>query len=171
VKTALGEVRRISMDLRPATIDDLGILPTLSWFFREFAASCRNVVIEPAITLCESDVPEHLKIVIFRILQEATSNIVKHAQATRIKVALQLADAGLELVVADNGRGFDMNANTHKSGLGLTSMRERARISGAHYSLESTPGAGTRIDVKWPLPASVMDLPIETIQNRVVASD
>ena len=167
VKTALGEVRRISMDLRPATIDDLGILPTLSWFFREFVASCRNLTIEPVITLSESDVPERLKIVIFRILQEAISNIVKHAQAKRIQVILQRTEAGLELAVIDDGRGFDTSINDHKAGLGLTSMRERARISGGHYSLESAPGTGVRIRVNWPLAASVMDLlPVEPDSNQ-----
>ncbi len=155
VKTALGEVRRISMDLRPATIDDLGILPTLSWFFREFEASCQNIVVEPKITIKEADVPEKLKIVIFRILQEAVCNIVKHAKATHIQVILQRVDSTLQLAVIDNGAGFDLTAPSglrdQRSGLGLSSMRERGRVSGGSYTLESTPGAGTRIQVSWPL--------------------
>jgi signal transduction histidine kinase len=105
VKTALGEVRRISMDLRPATIDDLGILPTLSWFFREFGDSCRNIAVVPRIAVAEADIPEALKIVIFRILQEAFSNVVKHAQATRIQVVLQKVGGHIQLAVIDNGCG------------------------------------------------------------------
>lgn len=163
VKTALGEVRRISMDLRPAIIDDLGILPTLSWFFREFGASCRSVTIEPDIRVAESDVPESLKIVIFRILQESISNIVKHAQATRVHVRLQRIEATLQLLVSDDGKGFDLMANgsrgasesscstDRKSGLGLSSMRERARCSGGFFTLDSAPGSGTRVMVNWPL--------------------
>jgi signal transduction histidine kinase len=157
VKTALGEVRRISMDLRPATIDDLGILPTLSWFFREFGASCRNIAVVPRIAIAEAEIPEALKIVIFRVLQEAFSNVVKHAQATRIQVVLQKVGGHIQLAVIDNGRGFELAepgcAGTRKSGLGLSSMRERARVSGGSYTLESTPGVGTSILISWPLTA------------------
>lgn len=156
VKQALSEVRRISMDLRPAMIDDLGILPTLSWFFREFGASCRAIVVEPRIAIAEADIPDALKISIFRILQEAFSNVVKHARATRIQVVLQHFGANIQLAVIDNGTGFDASAqgrlDDRKSGLGLASMRERARVSGGSYTLESTPGVGTCIVVSWYLP-------------------
>jgi signal transduction histidine kinase/DNA-binding NarL/FixJ family response regulator len=155
VKTALGEVRRISMDLRPATIDDLGILPTLSWFFREFGASCRNIVVEPRIAIAELDVPEPLKIVIFRILQEAFCNIVKHSQASRVQVVLQRVGASIELAIIDNGVGFDTGKQHRlsecKSGLGLSGMRERARGTNGSYTLESILGVGTSILVSWPL--------------------
>ena len=157
VKTALSEVRRISMDLRPATIDDLGILPTLSWFFREFGASCSNIAVEPRIAITEAEVPDALKIVIFRILQEAFSNIVKHAQATRVQVVLQCVGANMQLAVIDNGVGFDMadlsRLKDGRSGLGLCSMRERARVSGGYYILETTLGVGTTILATWPLSA------------------
>jgi len=153
VKDALAEVRRVSMDLRPAIIDDLGLLPTLSWFFREFGASCRNIVVEPKIDIAESDVPAPLKIAIFRILQEAVTNIIKHARATRIQVVLQSFGSVIQLAVIDNGAGFDTraprDAQNWKSGLGLASMRERARVSGGNYVLESTPGIGTSVFVSW----------------------
>jgi signal transduction histidine kinase len=155
VKQALAEVRRISMDLRPAIIDDLGLLPTLSWFFRELGASCRTVV-EPRVDIAESDVPAELKIAIFRILQEAVSNILKHAEATRIQVVLQRTGAILQLAVIDDGKGFDAGTSTgtggQRSGLGLASMRERARVSGGSCVLESTPGVGTRLFVSWYRP-------------------
>jgi signal transduction histidine kinase len=157
VKQALGEVRRISMDLRPATIDDLGILPTLTWFFREFGASCRSIVVEPRIAVSEAEIPHALKIVIFRIVQEAFSNIVKHARATRIQVVLQSVGAGVELAVIDNGTGFNATNGGRlmgrSSGLGLSSMRERARVSGGSFTLDSNVGIGTSILVSWNLPA------------------
>lgn len=156
VKQALAEVRRISMDLRPAIIDDLGLLPTLSWFFREFGASCRNIVVEPRISITESDVPPELKIAIFRILQEAVSNIIKHAEAKRIQVVLLRTHSIIQLAVIDDGKGFDADApgdtRDWKSGLGLASMRERARVSGGSYVLESTPGTGTQVFVSWYRP-------------------
>lgn len=155
VKEALAEVRRVSMDLRPAIIDDLGLLPTLSWFFREFGASCRTIVVEPKIAIAESDIPAPLKIAIFRILQEAVTNTIKHTQATRIQVVLQSFGSVIQLAVIDNGTGFDpqapRDAQDWKSGLGLASMRERARVSGGNYLLESTPGVGTSIFVSWYL--------------------
>lgn len=153
VKQALAEVRRVSMDLRPAIIDDLGLLPTLSWFFREFGASCRTIVIEPRIAIAESDIPAPLKIAIFRILQEAVTNTIKHAKATRIQVVLQSFGSAIQLAVIDNGKGFDTQAprdtQNWQAGLGLTSMRERARASGGNYVLESIPGIGTSIFVSW----------------------
>jgi signal transduction histidine kinase len=153
VKQALAEVRRVSMDLRPAIIDDLGLLPTLSWFFRELGASCRTIVVEPKVTIEESDIPAPLKIAVFRILQEAVTNTIKHAHATRIQVVLQRFGSVVQLAVIDNGTGFDTHApgNTKdwKSGLGLASMRERARVSGGNYVLESTPGIGTSVFVSW----------------------
>ncbi|MBI4998617.1 MAG: hypothetical protein HZC22_17315 [Rhodocyclales bacterium] len=153
VKQALAEVRRVSMDLRPAIIDDLGLLPTLSWFFREFGASCRTIVVEPKIAIAESDIPAPLKIAIFRILQEAVTNILKHAQATRIQVVLQSFGSVIQLAVIDNGTGFDIqapcDAKNWKCGLGLASMRERARVSGGNYVLESIPGIGTSVFVSW----------------------
>ena len=155
VKQALAEVRRVSMDLRPAMIDDLGLVPTLSWFFRELGASCSTIIVEPKIAIEESDVPTPLKIAIFRILQEAVTNTIKHAHAKRIQVVLQRIGSVIQLAVIDNGTGFDPrapgNAKDCKSGLGLASMRERARVSGGNYVLESNPGIGTSIFVSWYL--------------------
>lgn len=153
VKDAIVEIRRISMDLRPSTLDDLGILPTLSWFFREFEAAARGITVERSITAVESDIPAALKVVIFRILQEAVSNIVKHAGATRIRFGLEKDNDTLIFRVEDNGCGFDAIAfhETPSEGLGLRSMQERARLSGGNYQLKSVPKQGTSIRITWPL--------------------
>jgi len=154
VKSALAELRRISMNLRPATLDDLGILATLSWYFRELEANCPDIGLERDISVRESDVAEPLKIAIFRIVQEATSNALKHAGADRITVCLQSADGSLELSIEDNGQGFDPAAaaagRDFSHGLGLQSMKERAELSGGDYAFRSAPGHGTRIRVRWP---------------------
>jgi PAS domain S-box-containing protein len=156
VKSALAELRRISMNLRPASLDDLGILATLSWYFREFEASCPNIKLERDISVKESDVAELLKIAIFRIVQEATANALKHARADRIKVSLSNEDDTLELLIEDTGRGFELDAVADPSnldrGLGLQSMKERAELSGASYEIRSAPGAGTSICARWPSP-------------------
>jgi len=156
VKDAIVEIRRISMDLRPSTLDDLGILPTLSWFFREFEAACRTIKVDRNITAAESDIPASLKVVIFRILQEAMSNIVKHSEATQVHFSLEKDGQMLILRVEDNGKGFDTQAfhETPSEGLGLRGMQERARLSGGSYQMKSVRNKGTMIRITWPLPNS-----------------
>lgn len=155
VKEALGEVRRVAMDLRPSILDDLGILATLSWFFREFGTVCRDMEVEKDFGIEEESVPVPLKITIFRIIQEATSNIVKHAHASRTRVSLKKAGDALHLSIEDDGVGFDAAETANycplDKGLGLLSMKERAKLSGGHYELASAVGQGTRISVSWPL--------------------
>jgi len=151
VKDALGE-------LRPSTLDDLGILATLSWFFREFGAACQDMKVERDFSIEEGNVPVPLKITIFRIIQEATNNVVKHANASCIKVSLKKTGDALYLSIEDDGDGFDP-AEAVKycrldKGFGLLSMKERARLSGGHYELASATGRGTHISVLWPLGAA-----------------
>jgi PAS domain S-box-containing protein len=154
VKEALVEVRRVSTDLRPAILDDLGILPTLSWFFREFESACGEIAVEKAFNVDENEVPVPLQIILYRILQEAFNNIVKHAGASRVRVGLDRIDRTLILRIEDNGCGFDPDSIHYVEGqgrgLGLLSMKERASFSGGNYHLASTPGQGTRIEVSWP---------------------
>jgi len=153
VGEALAEVRRVSTELRPSLLDDLGILPTLSWFFREFEAACSQIAVEKAFSIAEHDVPVTLQITLYRILQEAINNIIKHAGASKVRVSLHRIDEELHLLIEDNGRGFDPDSiqcgEGQCRGLGLFSMKERASLSGGSYQLDSTPGHGTRIAVSW----------------------
>ncbi len=154
VRDAIDEVRRISMDLRPAILDDLGILATIDWFCREFQQVHPNVTIDKRVTVAEGEVPEILKIVIYRIVQEAFNNVAKHARADRANVELARIGARLELRITDNGRGFDYEGcrsggNGYK-GIGLQSMGERAELSGGELRIDSRPGQGTRLEVVWP---------------------
>lgn len=154
VKEALLEVRRVSTELRPLILDDLGILPTLSWFFREFEAACGHIAVEKALNVAEHEVPVPLQITLYRIFQEATNNIVKHAGADRVRVSLERIDDVLHLLIEDNGCGFDPDSirfvEGQGRGLGLFSMKERASFSGGTYRIVTAPGQGTRIEVSWP---------------------
>lgn len=154
VQATFNELRRVTMNLRPSTLDDLGILATLSWFFRELENACRNMKIERQFQIQEINIPVPLKITIFRILQEAVNNVVKHAQADRIRVSLAKVDEMLNLSIEDNGKGFDSaeggNYCVLDKGLGLMSMEARANSTGGNYRIESAPGMGTRISVTWP---------------------
>lgn len=153
VGDALSEVRRVSSELRPPILDDLGILATLTWFFREVQSLVAGVSVEAEIALQERDVPSRLHITIFRIVQEAFHNILKHAQATHVRVKLHRIDATLHLLIEDNGIGFDPDTITwtdlDSPGLGLLSMKERAFVSGGTYHLRSAQGEGTCIWATW----------------------
>lgn len=151
VQGAIDEVRRISMDLRPAMLDDLGIEPTITWLCREFQVAHPSIKIIKHIDLRQTDIGSTLTVVIFRILQEALNNIAKHADATQIKVSLGSHAREIKLSVEDNGCGFilERSGEAH-AGFGLYSMRERAALSGGHLALESVTGAGTRVNVTWP---------------------
>jgi len=175
VKSALGELRRMAMNLRPATLDDLGILATLAWYFREFEAACPGINLEHDISVKESDVPDLLKIAIFRIVQEATNNTVKHAGADRIKVSLGNEGGALELLIEDTGSGFDAAAVAGRRGfdhgLGMQSMKERAELSGASYEIHSAPGEGTSICVRWPSPEAFARVLLAVSKPAIDAAD
>jgi signal transduction histidine kinase len=96
--------------------------------------------------------PPEYEVSLFRILQEALNNIVKHAQATLAEISWQVADAHLHLVIRDNGRGFDPALLDSAAGLGLRQMAERVRIMGGHFDVESAPGQGTCLTIAVPLP-------------------
>ncbi|MBN2124887.1 MAG: PAS domain S-box protein, partial [Deltaproteobacteria bacterium] len=155
LQKAIEEVRRIVMDLRPSTLDDLGILPTISWFCREFQNIYKDIAIEREADIGEGDIPDSLKTVLFRVMQEALNNIAKHSGADRIQLALRRTGDRIEMDIRDNGTGFDpagrASGKDSRRGFGLAGMRERAELSGGVFALESSPGKGTRVKVSWPL--------------------
>jgi signal transduction histidine kinase len=154
VAGALDELRRAATELRPSILDHLGILATLSWFFREFESANLKTRIEKDIRAGEEDVPQPLKIVIFRILQEAVNNAVKHAGADRIRISLYKDSDTLTFSIEDDGKGIDPGALSSRGdelrGIGMQSMKERAELSGGTYTLISGVGKGTKICVSWP---------------------
>jgi len=150
---AVEEVRRISMRLRPSILEDLGIVPTISWLCKDFMMLYPGIDIEKQIGIEENDVSESLKIVIFRVLQEALNNITKHSQANLVRISLNKDENALALTINDNGVGFDSeqisNGEQFIKGLGLASMRERTTLSGGSFLIESQKGKGTRIQASW----------------------
>ena len=153
-RRAMEEVRRISRNLRPSILDDLGILATISWLRQEFEGIHPGVVIDEEIHISENDVPDPLKIVIFRFLQECLNNITKHSEADLVCLSLKMTDGRIELAVRDNGVGFDVehltSIESFDRGLGLKSMKERAQLSGGAFSIESQRGTGTTVQASWP---------------------
>jgi signal transduction histidine kinase len=153
VQEAVEEVRTISKNLRPSVLDDLGILATISWFCREMEDTFSGIRINKRINIKEENVPDSLKTVIFRILQEAVNNVTKHAGANVIDLSLEGTEEKIELTIEDNGIGFDLEKELAegqvKEGIGLTSMKERAELSNGTFQIESHEGAGTRVMVWW----------------------
>jgi PAS domain S-box-containing protein len=145
----IGEVRRIMADLRPSILDDLGVLPALNWLCREYEKTYSQITIEKQIGLSEGAFPESLKIVMFRISQEALTNIAKHSKASLVNLSIQKAEDRLELAIQDNGHGFQ--TEEIERGVGLSTMRERAELTGGTFSVESAQGKGTTIRASWPL--------------------
>ncbi len=156
IQKAIEESRRIQMALRPPSLDDLGILPTLNWFCREFQKTYSGIDIKAQLSIEEKEVPEEVKTVIYRICQEAFNNIAKHSKAKMATLALRKKKPDkMELVIEDNGKGFDLqeklSLEDFSRGLGLTSMRERVELSGGAFAIESVQGSGTVIRISWPL--------------------
>ena len=162
LQSLIQEVRHISMDLRPALLDDLGTLVTLNWFCREFANTYTGISVNQIINAEESDISEDNKVVIFRIVQEAMNNIVKHANATNIVLEVNHSDSGLSLSIKDDGCGFNKNLLIKKQisisndddtlprcNFGLSSMRERAESTSGDFFIETIENVGTRINVSW----------------------
>jgi PAS domain S-box-containing protein len=149
------EVRRIHTDLRPSLLDDLGIVLTISWFCREFESLYSDIQIEKMINIEEKQIPDHFKIVIFRVLQEALHNVAKHSKAKHVRVFLGGTDGHIELLVKDEGQGFDLeelrSGKELSAGFGLISMKERTELSGGAFSVESSKGRGTAVRASWPI--------------------
>jgi PAS domain S-box-containing protein len=153
IQQTIGELRRIIMDLRPTILDDMGIIATIVWFCRETQEGHGEITFTPIIAIEEHNVPEDLKIVIFRIMQEAVNNAVKHGSPNNVTISLQRIREEVVLTVDDNGKGFDLKKlpppKNKGGGLGLISMEERSEFVGGTFEITSSTG-GTKIEVKFP---------------------
>ncbi len=155
VKGAIDELRRIQKNLWPSLLDDLGLLKTIQGFCRAYNEVYAGIRIEIELGVEEADVPSRLRIVIYRITQEAFNNIAKHSRANHAMISFQKTEGRLDLLITDNGSGFDPStvsvSGSSLTGLGLSTMKERAELSGGIFSINSLPGKGTSIHCSWPV--------------------
>ena len=152
---ALVEVRRISHRLRPAMLDTLGLPAALELLGRESGES-RGMSVRVDVEGAAVDLPGEVNTVLFRVAQEALANIAKHAAAREVRLALRFAPGGgVALVIADDGRGFDLEAVRldPRRGIGLRNMRERLDAVGGRFDCRSAPGAGTTLVAEVPVDA------------------
>jgi len=155
LRDVLAELRRISTDLRPRLLDDLGLGPTLQWYCRGFEDACPSLAVKCRLSAEERDIPEDLKLEVFRIVQEALSNVAQHAHASRVNVSLVRLGEELRLAIDDDGVGFDPTRVAEQAlGLGLQAIRKRIDATGGVLTLETAPHRGTRLNVSWKLAAS-----------------
>jgi two-component system sensor histidine kinase UhpB len=148
---ALDELRRLIADLRPSHLDDLGLDAALRWFAGEVQDRAPlEVRVEVAKEVCE--LPERVNIAMFRIAQEAMTNVLKHAEAEHLWVRLYCTNEKVNLEIEDDGKGFDLAGMQaeEKTAWGLLGMEERATLCGGDLFLKTAPGEGTRVQVTIP---------------------
>ena len=155
VDEAIKESRRISANLRPTLLDDLGLMATISWFCREFEKVHPGLQIEQQLEVEENEIPEVAKVVIYRVLQEAMNNVAKHSDATQVHLYLAKRDSRIDFRVADNGCGFDPEEKLSESatltGYGLSGMQDRTFLCNGVFKIDSEKLKGTTIHVALPL--------------------
>jgi signal transduction histidine kinase len=148
----LGELRVLIAGLRPALLDDLGLVPALRAFASQRLEE-RGVVVDVAARLPQR-LPPTVEIALFRIVQEALTNVAKHAQARQVSVRLSQEEGQVVATITDDGAGFDTEQvrtdAVHGAHVGLLGMRERAELLGGRLQIRSTPGEGTAIQVTVP---------------------
>ena len=149
----LRNVRRFSRDLRPSLLDDLGLVPAVEWLTEDLSQQTGVSAQLDVLGLSRRMEPD-VELSLFRIAQEALSNVRRHSHATQVTVRLSFADKRVRLVVKDNGLGFVPNERpadlSSARGLGLRGMRERAELIGGAFAVASSPGKGTTIEVNAP---------------------
>lgn len=146
---ALGELREITQNLRPAVISDHGLFGALEVLCSDFRAVCPDVDLTLDLSGCPNNVPDELSIAVYRIVQEGLNNIARHANASEASLRCSSTDDGVEMTISDDGVGFPSDGPI-RSGLGLITMRERAEILGGECSISSRAGDGCTITFNWP---------------------
>jgi PAS domain S-box-containing protein len=148
IDETLDTTRRLSVELRPPILDDLGLAPAIEWLTRDFEARSGircSIRLDGGATITG---PEAL--VLYRIVQEALTNVARHAGASAVRIGLSADPTGTVLTVWDNGRGITAEEQARSSALGLAGMRERALVLGGEVQVLGSPGAGTTVTARLP---------------------
>jgi signal transduction histidine kinase len=148
----LKEIRRVIFDLRPTLLDDLGLAAAVDWYAK---TSLAKAGIQPIVRANGLDgrLPQPVEVALYRLVQEAVANVIKHSYARQCTVSLAWRDSAVETVVEDDGRGFDPDKidRAGEEHLGIVGMQERVRSLGGQFAIDSRPGGGTRVHIRIPL--------------------
>jgi two-component system, NarL family, sensor histidine kinase UhpB len=150
IDTTVASVRRIAADLRPVMLDDLGLVPAIEWLANDFT-SRYGIAVESSIGHGDTKFSPDAATTLFRIVQEALTNVARHAQATRVTLAISVDGGECTLRVSDNGHGDSHEVIPDGKSFGLLGMRERAHMLGGQVFIETATGHGFSITVKFPL--------------------
>jgi PAS domain S-box-containing protein len=150
VSELIKSLRRLSAELRPSTLDTLGLVASIEWQAQQFEAHtgirCQLYLPEKDLTL-----DKERSTAIFRIFQETLTNVARHAGATSVQTSLVVGERNIALITHDNGVGFDLSTVDRRGSLGLLGMKERAHLLGGEFKISSFPGKGTTVVVHIPL--------------------
>jgi len=150
VNELMAEVRDMSLNLRPPMLDDLGLLPTLLWYFERYTTQT-EIAVNFKHRRLNRYLPPEIRTAAYRIIQEALTNVARYAMVSDVKVNAWSKDDLLSVRVEDMGAGFCVNALPFDKSIGLHGMRERALLLGGEVVVNSTPGSGTCIMAKLPI--------------------
>jgi signal transduction histidine kinase len=147
----MGIVRELSLNLRPAMLDDLGLVPTLLWHFERFTAQT-HIRVSLKHTGLNTRFPRELETAVYRIVQEALTNVARHAKTDQATVRLWSDGDILGVQVEDYGIGFNLQAMTGApNSSGLKGMRERVELLSGQFTIETLPGSGTKLTAELPI--------------------
>lgn len=147
---AINEVRRISRDLRPSILDDLGLLAALDSLLGEFVERT-GIDLERDTPPCRQRLPEQIETTLYRIVQEALTNIERHSEATHVHLSTGWKGNVFQLTIRDDGKGFHIKEVLCRRGIGLRNMRERVEFLGGDFIAHSEPGLGTELKALFPM--------------------
>lgn len=154
------ELDRLTMELRPPSLDDVGLLDALASYTQEWSTTSGIEVDILPLNMEQTRLPPHVETTVYRIVQEALTNVLKHAEASQVSLIVERRDEVLRVIIEDNGQGFETEAlsgeGTGGHQVGLSSMRERARLIGGSLSVDSEPGSGTTMYLEVPLHGDTM---------------
>lgn len=150
----LEQIREMSLNLRPPMLDDLGLIPTLKWYVNRFAERVGIEVAFTAVSLT-TRLPANIETTLYRIVQEALTNVARHAQATNITLSIQRQDKYVYVAIGDDGQGFDIEAVVNhprlEHGAGLLGIQERVALLGGTLEIETAVNKGTQLIIMIPI--------------------
>jgi signal transduction histidine kinase len=148
VDETIKTIRRIASDLRPGILDDFGLEAAVEWQLQQFRERT-GVAVDLETEVAEDRLSKDMSTAAFRVLQEALTNIARHAEASHVRVCMSTTEEELLLTVLDNGKGLHINGK--RTSLGLVGMRERARQLGGSVSVANGPDRGVLVEMRVPL--------------------
>jgi signal transduction histidine kinase len=147
---SVSTLRRIASELRPSILDDLGLVPAIEWQAQQFQTRT-GIICNCDCSLNITELSEEQSTAVFRIYQEALTNVLRHARATRVDIRIEKVDGYFALSIRDNGKGISHSERSAQKSLGILGMRERAHLIGGEVSITGAEGQGAVVTVRVPI--------------------